>query len=1048
MSVWRFPTPEALLASLGALPSGLVQGPVRYLRDGPVVYVSGTDDPAITGWPQPFSGEPPPGDWQAASTIAEVVPVRAAPLPEAVPTALFVVEGEEQALALAGEMVRLGCDRQELAVVGGLTLLKVSGPPYYSVLGAVPGAAGPAGRPRCFVPCGRAWIELGASHPLLAQVRPASGQLLLAPCEGAWRLLPDGPWTALESRLDLVLGAPISEVATAPQGRVAVPLRLGRAPQRAPGLWITDDLVAVDRLVQELPEAVAATLDLAVLERGAGAGDRVIFRARPRARGGTAPELPGLAYSAHEGIAGLFLPVGTAIEPPLRAERLRAVLAPPPGTLGWVERGNGLLTLRFVDTAAFVGLDAWIDYRMDRDGDVLAAWVAGTRFQFESLVVAEPVPTGGLPERRPRERRAAAEATEEPVEERAAPTPRKPERVVAVRVDLTPDAAALAVDEAERAFLATEGPGDAPERAVQWAGLAALYARAGRSREAGTAWARAAWVGGPGMTSAFAEAMTAAQGPTAVLLSIEEPHREQVRAVAAALLAGDVPVASARAWLERHAGLLDLRTTWLTAVALAGVGPGRDRLVLARARDRVFAELEQGQSGPRELPTFLRFSGVGSAARLAGPLDRLRTQFFATRRARHLLEAPVALTHPYVDLVFAWGFARLGVVDRAADLRTAALRSLTAALSAGGPLGATALDPVHDYCANGLAARIAQALDGEPLAIPLPPRIADRLAGLTPADRYKVDRFRKACTILEPQHAVDPLAQYVARPRVAQPSLAALTGLTDPDELALAIDRALDEAAASPSSGASAVYGVVLDLLPALRGTRPTTLLARVLLALAPLPVEDRAPLAAAALAAASFTRDPVLVDRAVAQVSATLGPLGPAHPLVTRHLPGVLRSLRRSRSDAGAGLLDALLDGAGQVRGDLPARLGLAGAMLATGRLADANAVFDATWRWLGQGLSVQTRLPLFQGLARACAFGTPELALQTAQQMLSHVGTITDFDQPNTHFCVSVVAFAECLVLCLAHEELALGDIGRRLVDEDEFLLRQRVHCDLAGA
>src|SRR5260370_19895646 len=66
------------------------------------------------------------------SCWAEILPPRATGEPTALDHALFVVPDETSLLELAGEMLRLGCDRQQLRAAGSVFLLRVVGPPYYT----------------------------------------------------------------------------------------------------------------------------------------------------------------------------------------------------------------------------------------------------------------------------------------------------------------------------------------------------------------------------------------------------------------------------------------------------------------------------------------------------------------------------------------------------------------------------------------------------------------------------------------------------------------------------------------------------------------------------------------------------------------------------------------------------------------------------------------------------------------------------------------------------------------------------------------------------
>jgi hypothetical protein len=59
-----------------------------------------------------------------------------------------------------------------------------------------------------------------------------------------------------------------------------------------------------------------------------------------------------------------------------------------------------------------------------------------------------------------------------------------------------------------------------------------------------------------------------------------------------------------------------------------------------------------------------------------------------------------------------------------------------------------------------------------------------------------------------------------------------------------------------------------------------------------------------------------------------------------------------------------------------------------------------------------------------------------------------ITDSYGTNSHYCLSVLNFVESLVLGITSDDLALGEAGRRFVEDDEHLIRRRLHRDLGGA
>jgi hypothetical protein len=89
--------------------------------------------------------------------------------------------------------------------------------------------------------------------------------------------------------------------------------------------------------------------------------------------------------------------------------------------------------------------------------------------------------------------------------------------------------------------------------------------------------------------------------------------------------------------------------------------------------------------------------------------------------------------------------------------------------------------------------------------------------------------------------------------------------------------------------------------------------------------------------------------------------------------------------------------------------------------------------------------RLQLTRALAAAFSQAPLDNALAGVGRLSEQLPIITDKYNTNSHFCLSVVAFMESLVLGYANEDLALGELGRQWLDEDELLVRRRIHRDL---
>jgi len=112
-----------------------------------------------------------------------------------------------------------------------------------------------------------------------------------------------------------------------------------------------------------------------------------------------------------------------------------------------------------------------------------------------------------------------------------------------------------------------------------------------------------------------------------------------------------------------------------------------------------------------DLPGFLRFSGLQANSRFRLVRDqvvRLRTlvQDWAKRGSMATTE-----THAYIDLIFAFGLARLGETTEARNL-----------LRSAGEVLANA-DEVHSWLYAALEYRVQQALDGKAANERLPDKL-------------------------------------------------------------------------------------------------------------------------------------------------------------------------------------------------------------------------------------------------------------------------------------------------------------------------------------
>ncbi len=995
---------------------------------------------------------------------------------------LFLAPPAASCLELGAEMLRLGCDRQDFRFSRSESeplLLRAVDPPYYTVASILDGAR----KVRAFAPSPpgqeRVWTEIGFAHPLAISLRAPEGQLLLLGGDGAWLRVENGPWHNLYEVLDIQVPAASTPLPARPlAARLQVRLRLARASRDAPAaLWVLRDnaVEQMDALLRTSSDELVSRLLFAAA--GDPSRPTVILRARAGRHGPPLLELEGEPYVPLIDAAHLYIPRDATLEPPLRRERLRTLLARQPDEVTWLApTGGDGFRLERIAESAFRPLADWVDYLVHH-APRLDGWVRNATFDFasfESIGIEGSDETRVQREEEPAPRRehgqrreqgtarppAAGPALEQPASPRAwAP-------VEEYRLPPTGDEE-RALHELERRFVDLDVPADHPSRGALWQQMAALHTRLGNARDAGLCWTRSLWELPPTAATQLCEQWARAEAHLARksdpasciarLLDTARPSRDETRALAAqvVLATHDPRHASLMAdthrvqvWLDAHDDDLDVRSLWLVRRSLADL-VGGDRLGLARTRDRILAKLHRGLSLERDLPTFLRFLGHPGgrtasgqpAQRLLSVLDDLLQRFEKTERKRSAVEAPPALTLAYVRFSFGYGFARLGAAERARALRSLALAQLDAK------------EPVHGFLSRAFCARIDLAMEGLPAETPLPAPIQGELNSLDKFLRYKVDRLRQASSVLEPQERLDPVQAFQRGARDPRgDDLAAMRGMTDPALLAAEVDRLMRRALASATGPEerARLFDGLMDFFPILPEARALPALTALLGGLDDIEPLKRVLLLEEALMLAGYFGRSELVRSIVGRIGQLLKTLAPESANEAGGMVGrCLRSLRRvGLRDEATELLDAISSVVdGPTPKALAARLHVAAGLAYLGHLERAAPEFERAQKALrARDLGMPDRLELTRACAGALSQAPQEFAATGIMQLAEQLPAITDSFNTNSHFCLSVVHFMESLVLGLASEDLALGEFGRRWLDEEEFLVRRRVQREHA--
>ncbi len=577
------------------------------------------------------------------------------------------------------------------------------------------------------------------------------------------------------------------------------------------------------------------------------------------------------------------------------------------------------------------------------------------------------------------------------------------------------------------------------------------------------------------------------------LLSLDEPSTADVRALAAYLVFAATRTPPPRPLLDRldrvqrfleaNEKFLPVRAVWLAWTALVRLSGG-DVLGLARARDRLLERLfHNGLRPEHDLPSFLRFSGQPTNQRFRAVRQWLQK---LGGQARQWLEdvggaSNVAATQGYCDLVFAYGLARLGENDDARELLARAKERLydREALK---QREAKDYD-VHDFLFNAYLHRIKQALDGKTRGGPLPEDLQEHLEHMDRMPRYLVDRLRQHSRILEPDQKIDPFRYWGARISDLENALSQLPDVSDRNELAERIRKLLAEVpkGAKANEVRARVLGAGLDQAPRVNEEFGLELLQRAVPTYDALPepreigeLIDRAAFLEKAMFVAahfdSLEHIQQLVNRFRKLLQSQRAPqaLRELDSLAGQCFRGLRKLGMRDEIDQLlTQMSEAILEGKALESLDfaktsngpaaLRALLHVAGGWLYFGRDRQAEPVLDAA-----RALLFENRLKdqFKEQTALACTYAqaSGQAPVEAAQKRLEEVfgrkvkgedgvgvRGVRDTYTTCTHYGLSQLDVIESVVLAVVSDDFTLGANARRWLDDDEFLVRRRVHHDL---
>jgi hypothetical protein len=1062
------------------------------------------------------------------SSWLELLPLAPDPDPlrglEQTPVLFEMADGEHLA-RLATEMLRLGNDRQGFRWLEdareGRGLLRVVGPPYYSLLRALDHRGRPDA-PLAYVErVPGVWVEVGFAHPLAEKLKPPKGKLLLLRPPRHWTVLEDAPFRDVYEVLEFNLpDSPSRWEDGELQTRLGVKLSLkpGGSTDN-PELWVLrDDAVAeLNRFVQNNDDQLLGRLAFAVGQNGKDT--TIVVRVRQSKQAPPQLVLNAVGYRHHLKLPNLYLPVGMGLHPPLRRDKVRELFAEDVSLVTWLSPGEGgTFTPQSLPEDAFRPLTDWVDYVLDHDREALTAWVQASQFDFEAFVCSEdgqprpkkaeppePKRTGkGHKSSGPKQGADDSDVSFETPEETLTEEREKELEKFAAVAAVEPSAVEKELHALEQSFLALEGGLDVRDRRELWPKLAQCNSLLMHSKEAkggddaGVCWLNALWweKAAPAawawtwFASEAAAAQPRSEGagraprtwlsrmaadparPREVpgedldrLLKLDEPTTADLRALAAYLVWAAVrnPAPAAlverlqqvQRFLEAHERLLPVRGVWLAWSHLVQLSGG-DVLALARARDRLLERLfHNGLRPEQDLPHFLRFAGEPTSQRFRA-VRKWMTDLAGLAQKWVQANADAVQKPPmdaYVNLLFAFGLARLGEADAARELLAKAQEGLAGK------------DDAHTFLLEAYRYRITQVLDNKPHTGPLPAERLDSLKGMVTLLNYVVDRLRRHSRVLEPDQEIDPYRKWGARMSELDSALSDLTDLTDRKEIAARVHKLLKGLGkgADAAETRAKVLKAGLDAAP-----RVGEEFGREMLELA-LPAYDAQPEPANSNA---LQEQATFLERALF-VAAHFDRVEHLHPLVgrfqrllqTQRGPSSIQALEKLAGRCFRGLrklgmrdeidrlltqmADLVLEGkelSAVEPGGLPALLLVAAEWYFFGRDAQAEPVLQRAREILLKGeLQAKEQTKLASAYARTVGQAPVAVAQKRLEEIYTSVKGVKDTYTTSSHFSVSQLDVIEAVVLAVVSDDFTLGTQARRWLDEDEFLVRRRIHHDV---
>jgi hypothetical protein len=385
------------------------------------------------------------------------------------------------------------------------------------------------------------------------------------------------------------------------------------------------------------------------------------------------------------------------------------------------------------------------------------------------------------------------------------------------------------------------------------------------------------------------------------------------------------------------------------------------------------------------------------------------------------------------------------------------------------------LDETHTFLLQAYTYRIEQAPEGKPHQGPLPADLVEYVGQLDRMPRYLVDRLWKESRILEPIPGIEPHGVWGSRISELDKALHELGETTDRREVAERVNRLLAE---MPEKGKGAeaheirarILRVALHLAPRVSEEFGRNMLKLVNDAYDALPepkdpnaVMDQANFLEKALFVAAhfdrFEHIHPLVARFQRMVQAQKGSSSfqALDSLADQCFRGLRKLGMRDEIDHLLGQMAELILSGQDIRTVDPkkfpnwahalrALLHVAGGWYYFGRDRQAEPVVQAARTLLFKNeLPSREQTHLASAYAKAVGQAPVEVAQKRLEELFTKLEGTKDTFTTNSHYSLSHLNVVEAVVMAVASDDFNLGANARRWLDDDEYLVRKRIHRDM---